>query len=494
MPSLMSLFSRKFSSHRAFAPICASCSKQRLSSEYDQKFFSLTQTRTLQSSANCSRLRLLSSHKFVQTNHRFFNSSGILSNKNYYEILGVSEKASAKEIKKAYYELAKKNHPDVAKNDPNASKKFAEISEAYEVLEDENKRAEYDASRRGGFGGSPFGGAGGAGNQWEYQSNINPEELFRNIFGGGLGFEDQFESASFPKEYVINLTFKEACLGVKKDFDVHVKETCKACKGTKAEPGTKVSKCRKCKGTGMETFSQGGFIFQQTCRYCRGKKVVIEVPCGACSGTGSVESARPVVVPVPPGVVDDQRMRMVVGREEVFIRFHVMPSSMFKRIDFDIYSDIEVSISQAVLGGVVHVGGLYDTVRLRIPKGTSSHEKFKITGKGVQKSRVGDSFGDHFVTVKIKVPTTPTDIQRALMAVFVETDPSQESVSGAGVNLDGVPIQLVDAIKSGFIASGSKEKSNINEESGKDVSKQTVENSSGESSSSTDDEPQASKG
>ena len=158
---------------------------------------------------------------------KLFHSSSNLSNKNYYDILGVSEKASLKEIKKAYYDLAKKNHPDVAKNNPQANKKFAEISEAYEVLGDDNKRAEYDASRRAGFGGAPF-GAGGPGGQWQYQSNINPEDLFRNIFGGGMGKgifdEADFATASYPKEFIMNLSFKEACLGIKKELDVTVSE------------------------------------------------------------------------------------------------------------------------------------------------------------------------------------------------------------------------------------------------------------------------------
>ncbi len=202
--------------------ICLQCSKLSSSPIFSAKtpgFFTTDPTPFKH------RLSSLRKTSLLQTPIRkFHNSSNLYANKNYYEILGVSEKASAKEIKKAYYELAKKNHPDVAKSDPNASKKFAEISEAYEVLEDEKKRAEYDASRRAGFGGAPFGSA--AGQQWQYQSNINPEELFRNIFGGGLGSnifdEDQFQAASYPKEYIMNLTFKESCLGVKKDLDVLV--------------------------------------------------------------------------------------------------------------------------------------------------------------------------------------------------------------------------------------------------------------------------------
>ena len=205
------------------SPLCCRCCGQLKTSAPNRTFITskLTQASALLRSQNILRS---TGFTYLPIHSKLFHNSSNL-HKNYYEILGVTEKASLKDIKKAYYDLAKKNHPDVAKNNPEANKKFAEISEAYEVLGDENKRAEYDASRRAGFGGAPF-GTGAPGGQWHYQSNINPEELFRNIFGGGLGKgifdEGDFASASYPKEYIMNLSFKEACLGIKKELDVMV--------------------------------------------------------------------------------------------------------------------------------------------------------------------------------------------------------------------------------------------------------------------------------
>ena len=227
MTTICSVYPRQVINLRGGLALCSRCSRQQTNYRSISFFSSENnyQARLQRPKSDTSKLGYLPTS--IRSIRSFHNSGNLYNGKNYYEILGVSENASVKEIKKAYYELAKKNHPDVAKSNPNAAKKFAEISEAYEVLEDDNKRAEYDASRRAGFGGAPFGtGGGGAGQQWQYQSNINPEELFRNIFGGGMGKnmfdEDQFQSASYPKEYVMNLTFKESCLGIKKDLDVTV--------------------------------------------------------------------------------------------------------------------------------------------------------------------------------------------------------------------------------------------------------------------------------
>ena len=224
MSTLSSVYPRQILVLKRGLQLCSSCQRNRTTGNKLTSESSQNQKAFVRNFYPNSFSKLCDIQQTQVSTSRKIHGSNNLYSKNYYEILGVSEKASVKEIKKAYYDLAKKNHPDVAKDNPNAAKKFAEISEAYEVLEDDNKRAEYDASRRAGFGGAPFGATGGQ--QWQYQSNINPEELFRNIFGGGLGQnifdEDQFQSASYPREYVMNLTFKEACLGIKKDMDIHV--------------------------------------------------------------------------------------------------------------------------------------------------------------------------------------------------------------------------------------------------------------------------------
>lgn len=211
-----------------------------------------------------------------------------LQKKDYYSILGVAKNSSPKEIKKAYYQLAKKYHPDTNKDDPDASRKFQEVSEAYEVLSDDTKRREYDTfgqtseqMGRAGGGGHPGAGHGpqGFSQNWQFRSTIDPEELFRKIFGDG-GFKaggfDDFSDSRFgfggAQEVMMGLTFAQAARGVNKDIDVNVVDTCPKCTGSRCEPGTKPGKCQYCNGTGMETISTGPFVMRSTCRYCQGRR------------------------------------------------------------------------------------------------------------------------------------------------------------------------------------------------------------------------------
>lgn len=220
----------------------------------------------------------------LHTTHKFIHSSSTLFQKDYYQILGVSKNSSAKEIKKSYYELAKKYHPDTNKEDPDASRKFQEVSEAYEVLSDDTKRREYDTygqtseqMNRAGGGAGPRGPQGFSQN-WQFRSTVDPEELFRKIFGdanfGSKGFDDFSESQfgfGAAQEVVMNLTFAQAARGVNKDINVNIVDTCPKCNGSRCEPGTKPSHCQYCNGTGMETISTGPFVMRSTCRMCAGK-------------------------------------------------------------------------------------------------------------------------------------------------------------------------------------------------------------------------------
>lgn len=231
-------------------------------------------------------------------NQKFIHSSSTLLQKDYYQILGVSKNSSAKEIKKSYYELAKKYHPDTNKEDPDASKKFQEVSEAYEVLSDDTKRREYDtygqtSEQMGRAGGGAPRGPQGFSQNWQFRSTVDPEELFRKIFGdanfGSKGFDD-FSDSQFgfggAQELVMNLTFSQAARGVNKDVNLNIVDTCPKCSGSRCEPGTKPSHCQYCNGTGMETISTGPFVMRSTCRYCQGSRQYIKYPCVECEGKG----------------------------------------------------------------------------------------------------------------------------------------------------------------------------------------------------------------
>jgi len=275
-------------------------------------------------------------------------SAAASAGKDYYKTLNVDRSATAKEIKKAYYQLAKKYHPDTNKGDKDAQRKFQEVSEAYECLSDDAKRKQYDAFGAGAFSGGQTGGhsAGmdGFGGAWNFRSTIDPEELFKTIFGeqswrtstGTGGFAENFgETHGFdfgaPSQYQLDLTFSEACRGVNKELQVVVADTCSRCKGNGCEPGTVPVTCPQCHGTGMETISTGPFMMRSTCRMCHGRGTVIKDPCRECKGTGVVRKRKKAVVPVPPGVEDGQTVRVAVGQKEVFVTFRVTKSDYFRR-------------------------------------------------------------------------------------------------------------------------------------------------------------------
>lgn len=268
---------------------------------------------------------------------RQISVSSILLQQDYYKILGVSKNASAKEIKKAYYQLAKQYHPDTNKKDPDSGKKFQEVSEAYEILSDDTKRREYDTfgQTTEQMGRNGTGQAGGAyrnpgfnqQQQWHYQSTIDPEELFRKIFGNA-GFRNDFNDFAdtqygfgAAQEVTLNLTFAQAARGINKDIILNVVDTCPKCRGSRCEPGTKLNKCQYCQGSGMETVSTGPFVMRSTCRYCAGTGQHNKYPCMECEGKGQNVQRKKVTVPVPAGVENGQTVRMAVGKREVFITF-----------------------------------------------------------------------------------------------------------------------------------------------------------------------------
>ncbi|XP_045480698.1 protein tumorous imaginal discs, mitochondrial-like isoform X2 [Harmonia axyridis] len=400
---------------------CRSCSKSTLVNLYFPSF----------------RSNILS--PFEVSNYKGFHTSSLLNAKDYYKILGVSQNASSSEIKKAYYKLAKKYHPDVNKEDPSAASKFQEVSEAYEILGDDTKRKQFDqwgatAEQMGGMGG-PTGtgtsyGPDGFSQSWAYQSTIDPEELFRKIFGqAGFGknsanFEDFAESNygfGEAQEVIVKLSFSQAARGINKEINVNVVDTCPKCRGSRAELGTKATRCSYCDGTGMESVTRGPFIMRSTCRYCQGSRMFIKHKCTECEGKGSTVQRKKVVVPVPAGIQDGQTVRMSVGQKELFITFRVEKSNYFKRDGADVYTEAEISVAQAVLGGTIRIQGVYEDHTIQVMQGTSSHTKIRLSGKGLKKVN-GYGSGDHYVTFKIDVPKTLNEKQKALMQAYAELE------------------------------------------------------------------------
>ncbi|KAA0187066.1 Lethal (2) tumorous imaginal disc, partial [Fasciolopsis buskii] len=300
--------------------------------------------------------------------------------KDYYKILGINQNASQSEIKKAYYELAKKYHPDVNKNDSNAAQKFQEVSEAYEILGDESKRKQYDSfgpsnARSSGFGNQQYSG-------FEYHSQINPEEFFKRIFRdsefafkewstGDRGFAESIFGFSSTKEIPVNLTFEEAARGVNKEISINLPATCHRCGGSRAEPGTGATPCPNCRGTGTENLNTGPFLLRSVCRRCQGSGTIVRHPCVECEGKGRVVGRRLVSVAIPAGVEDGQVLRVAVGddrqsSQELFVQVRVERSRHFRREGADVHSDITISLAQAALGGKIRIPGIYETLLISV--------------------------------------------------------------------------------------------------------------------------------
>ncbi|XP_069502921.1 dnaJ homolog subfamily A member 3, mitochondrial isoform X2 [Ambystoma mexicanum] len=363
----------------------------------------------------------------------FHTSSASGAKADFYEILGVPRAASQKEIKKAYYQLAKKYHPDTNKDDPGSKEKFSQLAEAYEVLSDEVKRKQYDTYGTAGF--DP--GSSGTGQQyWSGRGpSIDPEELFRKIFGefSGSSYGDFNSVFEQQQEYVMELSFNQAAKGVNKEISISINDSCQRCDGKGNEPGTKLQHCHYCNGTGMETINTGPFVMRSTCRRCGGRGSVMTTPCISCRGTGQTKQKKTVMVPVPAGVEDGQTVRMPVGKKEIFITFRVQKSPIFRREGADIHSDLFLSIAQAILGGTARAQGLYETINVTIPPGIQADQRIRMAGKGIP--RVNSyGYGDHYIHIKIRVPKRLTDRQRALIMSFAEDETDVEGTVSGVVN------------------------------------------------------------
>ena len=357
-----------------------------------------------------------------------------MATQDFYSVLGVPESATAVEIKKAYRKLAKQYHPDANSGSPQAAEKFKTISEANSVLSDTDKRAKYDQMRKlgayGGYAQRDPGGARGArpqpGEQFDMGDlgSFGLGDIFSSIFGRG---RPQASEPTAPEhvEVTVSVPFRTAANGGKIPITLAMNDVCATCGGAGAEPGATLTTCPECKGTGVISFGQGGFVVNRPCPMCRGRGKVPSQACHTCGGTGEQRTQKQLLVTVPEATDTGTRVRLK-GQgprtraggpaSDVLITFQVESDRFFKRDGLDILCEVPVALAQALIGTTIQVRTIRGVkIKLKIPAGTQPGRKFKLTGHGLEKN---GQKGDQIVTVNVKLPEKLTPEQEAALKEF----------------------------------------------------------------------------
>jgi molecular chaperone DnaJ len=350
--------------------------------------------------------------------------------KDYYQVLGVPEKAPEADIKKAYRSLAKQYHPDRNPDNNAAAERFKEIGEAYSVLSDPEQRKRYDTMRKygAGLGGFGRGQAGPAGTRFEdvdfggFPGFGGLGDLFSSIFGKG-----KRGASAEPIEVTAEIPFNVAVRGGKVPITVGVTEACPACGGSGAAPGASVNMCQECKGRGAVTFGQGGFAVTRPCPACRGRGKVPSTPCSKCGGQGEQSVNKRLLISVKPGTDSGQRVRLKGQGQrnpdggstgDLLVTFQVASDRFFRREGLDLHCAVPVNVAQAMLGTRIKVRTIDGRhVVLKVPPGTQPGRKFRIRGQGIQRN---EKRGDQIVEISVTIPETLTDEQREALKGFAD--------------------------------------------------------------------------
>ena len=363
-----------------------------------------------------------------------------MDKKDYYEVLGVSKSASQDEIKSAFRKLAKKYHPDVSK-EPDAEAKFKEVQEAYAVLSDEEKRKQYDQFGHAAFQGGA-GGAGGGFGGFDF-SGFSYDDIFDNIFGGFGGFGGSSKRGSNRATkgndslVKMTLTFEEAVYGTKKEIELEVTETCDECRG---KGGFDETTCEYCHGSGTITSEQhtifGSFLSKTTCPHCGGKGKSYKRKCSECNGTGKIRVEKELEIKVPAGVDTGNRLRLSgkgsAGTNggpngDLYIEFTVKDHEFYVRDEDDIYLEVPLTLTEAILGCKKEIPTLYGNVNLTVPAGSESGDKQRIKGKGIHNDSTRRK-GDMYIVLKVVTPKKLSKEQKQLIEMLADTDLSDKEL------------------------------------------------------------------
>ncbi|NLD49351.1 MAG: molecular chaperone DnaJ [Clostridiaceae bacterium] len=353
--------------------------------------------------------------------------------RDYYEVLEVQKSASDADIKKAYRKLAKQYHPDINPGDKNAEAKFKEINEAYEVLSDSQKRAQYDQFGHAGMD-AGYGGFGGGFNDFDLGGF---GDIFETFFGGsGFGGRSTRTKRGPQKgadlKFAMEIGFEEAAFGIEKEISINRMEVCTKCEGSGSKPGNQPLTCQTCNGTGQIQYKQrtpfGQFVNIKTCDVCHGEGKVITNPCELCNGKGRVRKPVKIKVSVPAGIDDGQTMSLRGEGEpgtkggpagDLFLTIRVKPHAIFQRQGNNVLCEMPITFVQAALGTEMEVPTLDGPVKHNISEGTQTGTIIRLKGKGIPFLR-GSGRGDQLVKVNVEVPRRLNDKQKSLLREFAE--------------------------------------------------------------------------
>ncbi len=353
-----------------------------------------------------------------------------MSKRDYYEVLGVQKNASDGEIKKAFRNLAKDNHPDKNPNDQAAETRFKEINEAYETLKDPQSRSAYDqfghAASEGGMGGSGFGG---------FNTNFSGSmsDIFEDLFGEFTGrrgsgqSQAQRQTRGSDLRAEMNISLKDAYFGTSRDLNIDANQSCEGCNGTGASKGSDRATCGNCGGSGKVRTQQGFFTLERTCVSCSGKGSIIKNPCQPCRGTGRVRKKRKLSVNIPQGVDDGTRIRLGGEGEagenggpagDLYVFISIEPNEFFKRKDSDLLCEVPIDFISASLGGDIDVPSPDGKkLRITVPEGCQNQRQFRLKGKGMPVLQ-SKRYGDLFVEIHVEVPKNLNKKQKTLLKEF----------------------------------------------------------------------------
>ncbi|MGC6359703.1 molecular chaperone DnaJ [Bisgaard Taxon 45] len=363
-----------------------------------------------------------------------------MAKKDYYDVLGVERGADEKEIKRAYKKLAMKYHPDRTQGNKELEEKFKEIQEAYEVLSDKQKRANYDqyghaAFEQGGFGGGGFGGA-------DFGDIFG--DMFGDIFGGGRGRQRVVRGDDL--RYDLEISLEEAVRGTTKDIQINTLVHCEACDGSGAEKGSRVETCPTCHGAGRVRRQQGFFVTEQVCPTCHGSGKKIEKPCQSCHGDGRVHKKKNLSVKIPAGVDTGNQLRLsgegAAGENgapngDLYVVIHVRDHHIFERDGSNLYCEVPISFTMAALGGEIEVPTLDGRVKLKIPAETQTGKLFRMRGKGVTSARSAYA-GDLICKIIVETPVKLNEEQKDLLRQLEESLVGSSNKPKSSSFFDGV--------------------------------------------------------